>query len=120
MKQPVGVTDVGDLIEINREIHDQWFDLDRVIHDINRSELRLIVYPGRERTSWLLHSRRPPLNRNLPAPIGELVVRNVETVTIEDGAEVGWYDIDALTFDPETGRLPEGFPSFVFAGFTST
>ena len=100
------VTTDAALAEISSGLHDEWFDLDRVTHDIERRELRVMIYPGRI-TGRIIRVTRPPLDRDedLPLPIGELVVRQVVSVEIRDDAEIRWYDVGDLRFDPGTNRL---------------
>ncbi len=92
------------LDRINFEIHDAYFDLDALVHDVGRSELRLSIYPERTTGRFILRSRSPGPDR-LPEPIGELIVRTVVGVRIEDGAEIRWFPIDELEFDPDAGEV---------------
>ena len=89
---------------INFEIHDAYFDPDALVHDVGRSELRLSIYPERTRGRRRVRSRSPDPER-LPEPIGELIVRTVVGVRVEDDAEIGWFPIDGLEFDPDAGEL---------------
>jgi len=98
------MTDVAELASISAAIHDEYFDLDRLVHDADRSELRLTIYPGRYRRVWLVETYRPPVDP-LPTPLGELVVRNVVAVTINDDAGIGWFDVGGLAFAPNTSEL---------------
>ena len=100
-----------DLTRVASWIHDQWFDLDQVIHDADRSELRPTIYPGRQ-SGGFFKVARAPSTEQLPVAIGELIVRNVAAVTIRDDAGIGWFDIGGLAFDPGTNqvRLWSNFP----------
>ncbi len=100
------------LPEINAEIHDKWFDVDRLVHDAERAELRLAFYPGR-RTGRILKVERAPVDDDLAGPIGELIVRGILGAHIKDDAEVGWYTVEGLAFDQDNSKHPvvdvEGF-----------
>jgi hypothetical protein len=98
------MTDGAELARISAAIHDRWFDLDGVVHDVKQSEVRLTVYPGRQR-GRLPTVERPPNADALPPAIGELIVRNVVRVTVVDGAEIGWFDVAQLEFDAAAGRV---------------
>ncbi len=89
---------------INEAIHDQWFDLDRLAHDRERSEVRLTLYPGRTR-GRVGFVTGAPLDDDLPPPIGELIIGAVEDVEVVDDAGTGWYEVDRVTFDPDACQV---------------
>lgn len=95
---------ITDLAEINIEIHDEWFDLDRLDHDTERSEVRVTIYRGRKAgrffTFW-----REPAEDGTATVVGELIIRQVVRLAIEDEAEIGWYDVHRLRFDPEAHEV---------------
>lgn len=114
------MTDAADLARISDDLHDEWFDLDRVSHDLDRSELRVTIYPGRVR-GRIIQRVRPPSDDDLPEPLGELVVRSVVGVDITDRAEIGWYDFGGLDYDPDANRLTlrSNFPMEISMTVTS-
>jgi hypothetical protein len=95
------VTDLAELERISAAMHDEWFDLDRVVHDHERAEFRLTIYSGRERHFRLFETASAP-REPLPAPIAERVVRNVLQVDIADDAGVGWLDFGGIAYSPST------------------
>jgi len=97
--------------DINAAIHDDWFDLDSMVHDVAQEEMRLKIYFGR-RTGRVLKVSRPPIEKDRQVPIGELIVRGAVQVTIEDDADIGWYDVDRVDFDGAAGQvvLRSNFP----------
>jgi len=106
---------VGDLAVLNKlsaGLHDEWFDLDRLIHDVDRSEVRVTIYPGLVSGRFIQRVTPPFRLPELPTPIGELIVRRVLSLRIEDDAQIGWYDIGDIRFDPTTRRvtLRSNFP----------
>jgi hypothetical protein len=92
------------LSEINAAIHDEWFDVERIAHDAERAEMRLAFYRGR-RTGRILKVERAPLADDVPEPFGELIVRGVVDIHVEDDADVGWYTVERLEFDQDAGKL---------------
>lgn len=109
--QSDGVTGDAELARIGTAIHDEWFDVNSVVRDMERAELRLTIYPGRRGGSVFL-TDRPPVDEQLPSAIGELVIREVADVVIKDDAGIGWFDVGGLSFDSATSllRLWSNFP----------
>ncbi len=85
-------------------IHDEYFELDPLEHDADRGELRLAIYRGRRKKWWFIETGRPPENP-LPPPIGTLVVHNVLAVSVNDEADIGWYDVNRLEYEADAGEL---------------
>jgi hypothetical protein len=92
--------------EINSRVHDEHFDLDQLIHDVDRAQVRLTIYPGQ----WTRHrfgmwTSKGPDYKDLPEPIGELVVSQVESVEIEDHAQIQYYTVNHLAFDADKHQV---------------
>ena len=100
----VGVTTLEELADISDAVCDQYFDVERLEHDVDKGELRIAIYPGRRKTRWMIEVTRPP-QAPLPAPIGTLIVREVEEVSVQDEPKIGWYPVSGLEFDPDASRL---------------
>lgn len=100
----MGVTTLEELADISDAVCDQYFDVERLEHDVDEGELRIAVYPGRRKTRWMIEVTRPP-QAPLPAPIGTLIVREVEEVSVKDEPKIGWYPVSGLEFDPDASRL---------------
>lgn len=98
------VTRRSGLDAINELVHDEFFELDRLSHNLARREVRLPVFRGKwtkALVGWRSHGPSDPPG----APFGTLVVRSVVAVRVHDEAEIGWYDIGRLTFDPASREL---------------
>lgn len=92
--------------EINYLVHDEHFDLDALIHDVDRSQVRLTIYPGQStRHRFGMWTSKGPDYDNLPEPIGELVVSQVESVEIEDHAQIRYYTVNHLAFDADKRQV---------------
>lgn len=94
----------SEIAEIFDSVHDQYFDIDRLEFDADRGEVRLPIYAGRVSKRWLGWSSRPPAEPP-PPPIGILIVRNIVGVSVEDDADIGWYDINHGSYDAVRGEL---------------
>jgi hypothetical protein len=74
-------------------IHDHWFDLGQIRLD---EATNLLTIP-------FGNSRRGPFD-------GEIRIRGVREYEIEDGAQIGVYDINEIRADPPKIVLTSGFP----------
>jgi hypothetical protein len=99
------MTTSSEIAEIFDSVHDQYFDIDRLEFDADRGEVRLPIYAGRESKRWLGWSTSRPPTEPLPPPIGILIVQDVVGVSVEDEADIGWYDINHGSYDVERGEL---------------
>jgi hypothetical protein len=108
--QTACMTDSADLEHISDAMHDEWFDLDRAVHDVERAEFRLAIYPAAERGRLITKANAP--REPLPAPVAELVVRSVLQVDVADDAGIGWFDFAGIAYSPDTKvvRLWSHFP----------
>ena len=103
------VTTPTELADISAAIHDEYFDIERLEHDPDRAEVRLAIYPGRLKNWWVVETCRPPADPP-PPPMGTLVVRNVVDVSVEDQAEIGWYDVGGLEYEAGELRIVSNLP----------
>ena len=90
--------------DLSASLHDKYFHIERLVLQADQAELRLPIYAGRSRQGWLIETSRPP-EEPPPPPVHLLVVRNVIDVSIEDEANIGWYDVNQLQYDPATEKL---------------
>ena len=86
------------------EVHDLWFDADAIPSDPIDGQVHVPLYNGRSRRHRIGWSR-PPDPQKLPSPVGVLVIRSVRALTVDDRADIGWYSVDRLEFDPATGVI---------------
>lgn len=100
----VEMTTPSELADISGAIHDEWFAIERLEHDAERKELRVPIYAGHLKNRWFIEVGRPPEDPP-PPPVAKLVVRNVIDVSVEDEAEIGWYDVNRLEFESGSGEL---------------
>lgn len=105
------MTTPAEIGEISDEIHDEWFLLDRLVHDAEAAELRLPIYAARWRKRWFVwigeRLEDPP-----PSPMATLLVRQVRSVSVEDEADINSYPVNRVVHDPGTGalRIVSNFP----------
>ena len=86
--------------EISSEIHDLWFDADALPTDSIEDEVHLPLYQRPSSTPPDRLDGGPPDPGDLPSPEGVLAIRSVRSVTLEDRADIGWYSINRVEFDP--------------------
>lgn len=98
------MTTLSDIAAISSQLHDEWFHIERLEHDVERRELRLPIYAGRWKKRWFIETGRPP-EEPPPPPAATLLVRNVTDVSVEDEADVGWYGVSHLAHDEASGEL---------------
>jgi hypothetical protein len=88
----------GDLGEVVDQLHDWWFDLDDLRREAGSEQVSLTLYPtAREAKAKSALRRR-------------LVIRGVSTVSVDDEARIGLYDLKTLTLRGDTLVLDSGFP----------
>lgn len=100
----VVTTTAEELAEISSALHDEWFLLDQLEHDVDHAELRLPIYARRWRKRWLVWIGEP-LGDPPPPPTAILLVRRVAGFSVEDQAEVGSYGLSHLAYDPAVAEL---------------
>ncbi len=98
------MTTPSELADISAAIHDEYFDIERLEHDADRAELRLPIFAGRRKKWWVIETDRPPKDPP-PPPTRTLVVRNVTGISVEDKADIGWYDVGRLEYEAGSGQL---------------
>ncbi len=85
---------LANLDSIQRLIHDFWFDLDLVRHDIQTGTVKV----------ELGEDRKPPYHGCT------ITVTNVVKMSIADDAEIRFYDLNRIKVTANTVRLVSGFP----------
>lgn len=100
----VPVTTRSELSDISSLLHDEWFHVERLDHNAEQREVRLPIYAGRWKKRWFMETGRPP-DEPPPPPTATLVVRNVNEVSVEDDADVGWYGVSHLAYNEESAEL---------------
>jgi hypothetical protein len=106
------VTSEAELTHISSLLHDEWFDLDAMVRDPQSAEVRIRVYPSRRRKGrWRIWGERAPV-APLPEPIGDLVIRRVVDVQVNDAAGIGWFDVGGIAYDQTVScvTLRSNFP----------
>jgi hypothetical protein len=94
------ISDPSELRGLIDAAHDYWFDADRLKEDYSRG---IVTIPLYERPASLRRSERP---------IATLIIRHVDSLSVQDTEHVGYYDIDQIHFDPVgnvltiTGGIP--------------
>lgn len=79
----------------------------RLEHDVNGAALRRPIYRGRWRKRWFIPIGEP-LEDLPPLKMTILVVRQVRSVAVEDGADVSSYTTNGLAYEPTKGKLRIG------------
>jgi hypothetical protein len=88
------------LEELTGLVHDAWFNLQEIEYAADPGEVRIELVHGavvRERFGW--ESIAMSTER-----AGTLIVRKVRSMEVDDGAQVGDYEVDYLTVE-EAGRV---------------
>ena len=70
------------------QVHDWWFDLDSVEYSADSRSITICLGP----------SKNALRNR-------EVTVKGVASLDVEDGAQIGIYDLEAITFDAAKNRI---------------
>jgi len=91
----------GQADEISSEVHDLWFDADSLPNDPVEGQVQLPLYRGRARRILIARWERPPKPGDPQSPVCVLTIRSVRSLTLEDGANIGWYSIQRFGFDPD-------------------
>jgi hypothetical protein len=88
-------TTPADLDKVTWLTHDCWFDLDAARWDRERHSFEMSFGRGAERRGFLgIVTSRPPSHYDCAVSI-----KAVRSVTVEDEAEVGTYDLNTISYD---------------------
>lgn len=104
MPEIINVKKPEDIRAANDIIHDCYFDVDDVAFDSQAAILsfkfrRPIPSKGLALRDFVSSSRTKPARPYM------LIIRNVQSYSIQDTEKVGAYDFDVLEFDPSTHRI---------------
>ena len=104
IRDPGHVTTQAELSKISNALHDEWFLVDELEHDIAQAEIRLPIYASHwKRRLFVWVADR--LNDPPPPRSATLVVRGVTSVAVDDEAGVGTYMVTRVTYDVDSGEL---------------
>ena len=85
--------------EVSSEVHDLYFDVDALSREPVDGQVALPLYRGRSRRWLIFESERSPDPKALPPPVGVLTIRSVQSLTVDDLENIGWYSINHVSYD---------------------
>jgi hypothetical protein len=101
-----------DLDAINDLLHDRWFSKDDIV--FNHGDASLVIRFRGEASDKTSTTGRRSFPKRDKRPFVEwiLKIRNVQTYSIVDTAEIGQYDFNELVYDESTRTvtITSGFP----------